>query len=236
MIRTPLKPLGLALACCLPLLAHAQLAGNIGLTSNYKFRGQDQDGSKSNMFKPALQGGVDYAFANSGLYLGNWNSTVDWLPGNHLEVDVYGGYKFKAGPVDLDFGMIGYLYPGNHSGNTTEAYGAATFGPVTVKYAHTLSKDYFGFAGAGRRGRNTGYLNLAFEQPVADKIKLKAALGFTRFARAIAAPDYVDYSLGGVYDLGSGLALGAALAGGTKQSELGFVNKPRLLVTLSKTL
>ena len=53
------------------------LTFNLSLTSNYKFRGQDQDQSKSRAFKPAINGGVDYAFAN-GFYVGNWNSTIDW--------------------------------------------------------------------------------------------------------------------------------------------------------------
>ena len=47
-------------------------------------------------------------------------------------------------------GLLTYIYPGNSNGNTTEAYGAATFGPVTAKYSHTLSKDYFAYAGPGR--------------------------------------------------------------------------------------
>ena len=56
--------------------AASPLAFNISLASNYKFRGQDQDQSKTGGFKPALQGGVDYAFAN-GFYVGNWNSTIN---------------------------------------------------------------------------------------------------------------------------------------------------------------
>ena len=48
---------------------------NVDVTTNYKFRGQDQDTSRKSSIQPALQGGVDYAFAN-GFYLGNWNSTV----------------------------------------------------------------------------------------------------------------------------------------------------------------
>lgn len=231
------RPLRLALlATALPLLAQAQLSGNIGLTSNYKFRGQDQDTSKSRMVKPAIQGGVDYVFGDTGFYLGNWNSNVNWLPGNHFELDLYGGYKFKAGGADLDLGLASYFYPGNSSGDTTEAYGGVSFGPVSVKYSHTLSKDYFGLAGPGHRGRNTGYLGLSLAQEVAPQITLKASLGMSRFARGISAPDYVDYSLGGAYDFGSGLSLSAAVAGANQQHFFGSMNKPRVIVTLGKTL
>src|SRR5574343_1191814 len=82
MIRTSIKTLGVALAAALPLLASAQLTGNVSVTTNYKFRGQDQDTSKVKAVKPALQGGFDYTFGETGFYVGNWNSSVDWLSGN----------------------------------------------------------------------------------------------------------------------------------------------------------
>ena len=242
MNRTSIKTLGFALAAALPLLASAQLTGNVSLTTNYKFRGQDQDASKVKAVKPALQGGFDYTFGDSGFYVGNWNSSVDWLSGNSLEMDFYGGYKFKAGEVDLDVGALTYVYPGNTSGNTTELYGAATYGPFTAKYSHTVSKDYFGWAGAktsSNRGRNTGYLNLAFAQEVAPSVTLKASVGYTRFAsdiKDLGVPNYMDYSVGGAYDFGGGLSLGAAVVGANKKAFLGHVNKSRVIVTLTKTL
>ncbi|AVS79817.1 hypothetical protein C8246_13985 [Paracidovorax avenae] len=237
-----LKSLSIALLAVAPVWAGAQLTGNVSLTTNYKFRGQDQDTSKVKAVKPAIQGGFDYTFGESGFYLGNWNSSVDWLPGNSIEMDFYGGYKFKAGGMDLDVGALTYVYPGNTNGNTTELYGAATYGPVTAKYSHTVSKDYFGWAGAktsGNRGRNTGYLNVAFAQEVAPNTTFKAAVGYTRFAsdiKDLGVPNYVDYSVGGAYDFGSGLSLSAAVAGANKKNFFGPVNKNRLIVTLTKTL
>ena len=236
MTRAIIKTLGVALVATLPLLAHAQLSGNVSLTTNYKFRGQDQDASRSKAVKPALQGGFDYAFGDTGWYVGNWNSSVDWLANNSLEADLYGGYKFKAGDVDLDVGALTYIYPGNSSGNTTELYGGVSFGPFSAKYSHTLSRDYFAYAGPGLKGRNTGYLNLAFAQEVAPSFMLKASVGFTRFGGDITAPDFADYSVGGAYDFGGGLSLGAAVVGATKKAFYGPVNKSRVIVTLTKTL
>ncbi len=243
MSRATLKSLSLALlAAALPALASAELTANVSLTSNYKFRGQDQHVHPIKAVNPAIQGGFDYGFGDSGFYVGNWNSSVDWLAGNSIESDLYGGYKLKAGAVDLDLGALSYVYPGNNRGNTTELYGAAGYGPFTAKYSHTVSKDYFGWAGAktsSRRGRNTGYLNLAFAQEVLPSVTLKAALGYTRFAgdiRDLGVPNYVDYSLGGAYDFGGGLQLSAAVAGATKKSFFGDANKARLIVTLTKTL
>jgi uncharacterized protein (TIGR02001 family) len=242
------KSLAVAAIATVPLMASAQLTANVSLTTNYKFRGQDQDvigkngAVKDKAVKPALQGGFDYAH-ESGFYVGNWNSSVNWLPGNSLESDLYGGYKFKAGEVDLDVGLLTYIYPGNSLGNTTEGYFGATFGPVTAKYSHTLSEDYFGWAGtsigSGKKGRNTGYLSLAFAQEVFPKTTLKASVGFTRFASDIkdnGVPNYMDYSVGGAYDLGEGFSLGAAVVGANKRGFFGPVNKNRLIVSLTKTL
>jgi uncharacterized protein (TIGR02001 family) len=236
--------------------AASPLTFNISLASNYKFRGQDQDQSKTRAFKPALQGGVDYAF-DSGFYLGNWNSTVNWTkylpsnPSNHLEMDFYGGYKFKAGPLDLDVGALTYFYPGASGANTTEVYLGAGYGPVSAKYSHTVSKGYFG---VGKEflvgeGRGTGYLNLAYSQEVMPKVTLKASLGFTNFksgANSAGLPDYTDYSVGASYDLGNGLALSGALVGADKKSSYVYpaavdtsgksINKNTLVVTLTKTL
>lgn len=243
MNHASLKTLGIALIAAMPLLASAQLSGNLSLTSNYKYRGQDQDTSKTRAVKPALQGGFDYAFGESGWYVGNWNSSVNWLSGNSIEMDLYGGYKFKAGALDWDLGALTYLYPGNTSGNTTELYAATTWGPLTAKYSHTVSKDYFGWAGAkagsGLKGTNTGYLAFSVAQEVAPSVTLKASVGFTRFASDIkdmGVPNYTDFSVGAAYDLGDGLSLGAAVAGGSKKAYFGPVNKSRLLVTLTKTL
>ena len=241
MSRTSLKPLCLALMV-VPALANAELTANVALTSNYKFRGQDQDASRTRAVKPAIQGGFDYTFGESGFYVGNWNSSVDWLAGNSIESDLYGGYKFKAGAVDMDLGALAYVYPGNNRGNTTELYGAATYGPFTAKYSHTVSRDYFGWAGAktsDHKGRNTGYLNLAFAKEVAPSVTFKAAVGYTRFAgdiRDLGVPNYVDYQLGGAYDFGAGLSLSAFVAGATKKDYFGDANKARLIVTLAKTL
>ena len=242
MIRPSLQTLGVALLAVSPLFASAQLSANVALTSNYKFRGQDQDLGRTGGLKPALQGGFDYSFGDSGFYVGNWNSSVNWLPGNSLETDFYGGYKFKAADVDWDVGMLTYVYSGNANGNTTEIYGSGTYGPFTAKYSHTVSKDYFGWAGAkagsGLKGRNTGYLQFSYSQEVMPKVTLKASVGYTHFSsdiKDLGVPNYVDYSVGGAYDLGDGFSAAAAVTGANKKAYFGDVNKARLILTLSKT-
>jgi uncharacterized protein (TIGR02001 family) len=255
----------LASFATLPSPAFAQLSGNIALTSNYKFRGQDQDMlgrqgfAKTDALKPAVQGGFDYLFGDSGFYVGNWNSSVNWLPGNSIETDIYGGYRFKAGAEDLDFGALTYIYPGNSRGSTTELYGAVThtdavLGALTLKYSHTVSKDYFNYAGSkdgsGLDGRNTGYLNLAYAKEVAPHLTLKAALGYTRMSddiRSLGFKSYADYNAGLSYDFANGLSLAGSLQGANQKNSYRVAsgpatgpdyspNKARFILTLAKTL
>ena len=235
MNHASLKTLGIALIAAMPLMASAQLSGNLSLTSNYKYRGQDQDTSKTRAVKPALQGGFDYAFGESGWYVGNWNSSVNWLPGNSIEMDLYGGYKFKAGALDWDLGALTYLYPGNTSGNTTELYAATTWGPLTAKYSRVVSSKWFGVPG----GKGTGYFEVNAEMEVASGITLVGHVGATQFsggAKDNGAVNYSDYKLGVGFDLGSGFSLEGAYVGATKKSDWGDINKSRLLLTLSKSL
>jgi uncharacterized protein (TIGR02001 family) len=250
------KTLSLASLIALPFLASAQttdataaaapapnLTGNVSLTTNYKFRGQDQDviGSngfaKTSWFKPAIQGGLDYAFGESGFYVGNWNSSVNWLPGNSVEMDFYGGYKMKASIFDLDFGVYTYYYPGNTAGNTTELYGAATYtnetvGAFTLKYSGTVSNDYFNYASTRVRdlsGRGTGYLNLAYNKEIYPKLTVKAGVGYTFFTsdiKSLGYKDYADYLVGLSYDFGNGLSLMGSVQGGTEQSAFNLVSSP----------
>ncbi|HXE38045.1 MAG TPA: TorF family putative porin, partial [Azonexus sp.] len=86
------------------------LTANVGLFSEYRFRGIAQTA-----FRPAIQGGFDYSHS-SGFYVGNWNSNVDpsaGYPGGNIEMDFYGGYKAAFGDFGLDVGGIFYYYPGS---------------------------------------------------------------------------------------------------------------------------
>ena len=141
----PLPPCRCSRARRLPTPAHRRapnLTGNVALTTNYKFRGQDQDMigkngyAKTSYVKPAIQGGFDYAFGASGFYIGNWNSSVNWLPGNSIEMDFYGGYKFKGGPIDWDVGVLTYVYPGQQPRATPPRSTAPAPGPTRPRRLH----------------------------------------------------------------------------------------------------
>ena len=180
-------------------------SGNLGLASQYRYRGIAQtDG------KPALQGGFDYAHAD-GPYAGTWASNVGWLSdadarvGNSLEWDVYGGYRRSVGDLGYDAGLLYYGYPGRYpvafnSPNTVELYLAASWKTLTLKYSHALT-DLFGFVDS----RGAGYLDLAGSVDLGHGIALVAHVGrqgvpagATGGIRVRAARDcsYHDWRLG----------------------------------------
>ena len=117
------------------------ITGNVTLASDYRFRGFTQTG-----YNPTLQGGIDFAHS-SGFYLGNWNSNVEsgLYRGASLEMDFYGGYKFAAGPVNLDVGALYYYYPsgGDKGGlghvDQGEVYIGASFSYFTLKLGYGLA-------------------------------------------------------------------------------------------------
>jgi uncharacterized protein (TIGR02001 family) len=165
------------------------LTGNIGLYSQYIFRGLTQTNRE-----PALQGGFDYAHA-SGLYAGTWGSNISWLrdagayrAGGSLEWDFYGGYKPTIGDFGFDIGTLYYWYPGdpaftppgaaaaNPRANTWEVYGGVTWKWFTVKYSHSVNNKTFGVLDSS----GTGYLDLTASVPLGDFSK--EMTGFTVMA------------------------------------------------------
>jgi len=140
--------------------------GNVGLYSQYVFRGISQTNEK-----PALQGGFDIGH-KSGFYAGTWASNISWLSDGNpdvsasLEWDFYGGYKWSL-PADfvLDLGVLYYWYPGTYpSGyikpNTTELYAALTWKWITGKYSYSVD-DTFGFANSS--GSDYWELNASYD-------------------------------------------------------------------------
>ena len=116
------------------VLAESPLTANVGVTSNYVWRGQAQANDNS-----AVSGGIDYAH-DSGFYVGGWWSSLDG--GSQYEQDVYAGYGFDAGPVGLDVGYIKYMYPvGNAADDADEAYVNASFNMFKAGIALTTNTE-----------------------------------------------------------------------------------------------
>ena len=91
----------------LPSISYAQFSANIGLVSDYRYRGISQT-----RLKPAIQGGVDYGLPG-GFYVGAWASNIKWikdLGGDaNVEIDLYGGYKGEiTKELTFDIGVLTY--------------------------------------------------------------------------------------------------------------------------------
>lgn len=185
------------------------ITGNVGLFTDYRFRGISQTDRK-----PALQGGFDLSHS-SGLYLGNWNSNIDsaFYNGSNLEMDFYGGYKTEFGGVGIDIGAIYYYYPGSGKGGTskidnTEVYIGASFGPVSAKYYRAVS-DFFSVPNT----KGSGYFDLAFAHDLGNGLGINAHVGHQRVRNIPGDPGKItDYKLGVTYDL-KGFLLGASYIG-----------------------
>lgn len=201
---------GLVAVAALPAVSHADLAFNVGATSDYRYRGISQS-----RLKPAVQGGIDYS--NGGFYLGTWASSIKWIKdagGNaNAEIDLYGGYKgdIVKDSLSYDVGVLTYQYPSNKlatKAETTEIYGALTYGPATLKYSHSVS-NLFGFADS----KNSGYVDLSASWEVAGGVSLAPHLGYQKVAgTGNSNYSYTDYSLTASKDF-SGLVLSAAVIG-----------------------
>ena len=107
-----------------PAPATSPITANVTIVNDYRYRGMTQTN-----FKPALQGGFDYAH-ESGFYIGNWNSTISWISDGYpaaansvavynrstsapVEMDFYLGFKKEliGAGFASDIGILQYYYP-----------------------------------------------------------------------------------------------------------------------------
>ena len=188
----------LSIASISAVHAEMKVEGNVGVTSDYRFRGISQ--TQTN---PTLQGGVDYS-DTSGFYLGNWNSGVSkdlYVDSKGVESDFYGGYRKSFGAVSVEAGLMRYNYWGADTFDTTEFNVGAGLGPVSVKVNRSMT-DYFGTADS----KGTMYYDLTVAQPV-GRFTVSAHAGYTDVANQ-STNDYADYSVGVSTDV-AGFAVGA---------------------------
>ena len=208
------------------------ITANVSLTSDYRYRGISQ----SNL-KPAIQGGFDYAH-ESGFYIGNWNSSINWVNTNSpnvsssVEMDFYAGIKKEliGEGFASDLGVLQYYYPttgnfntanGYLNPNTTEIYAAQnfTFGPVTgfVKYSYSVSNIFGNPNSIGSMypdltvNYDTGVWGLALNAHVGYQYIAGNQQGSSVSNSSLYS--YTDWKLGVTKDFGGGLSLAAAYIG-----------------------
>ena len=229
------------------------ITGNVGLYSQYVFRGLTQTDRE-----PAIQGGFDYTH-ESGFYAGTWASNISWLrdfgtysSGGSGEFDFYGGYRSTFGKSDFgyDIGTLYYYYPGDAApgavkANTWEIYGALSWKWVSLKYSYSVNDKTFGVDNSS----GTWYLDLTANYPVTDKITLTGHYGKQKYEGDNAGVSndsqfsYEDWKVGASYALPKDFTIGVFYTDTTSINEAAytpastgrFVGKGRATVFLSKT-
>jgi uncharacterized protein (TIGR02001 family) len=169
--------------------ATSNLSWNLSVTSDYVFRGITQTN-----FDPALQGGLDYAFGDSGWYVGAWASNVDFNDpdGPDLELDTYAGYGGAlADAWSYDLHVVRYSYFGEQSayGNIdyNEFFAATTFHDM-LTFTLAYAPDY------ANSDYSSLYFNVGGTWELGNEFSLNAGVGHSKFSDDVGS--YTDWNLG----------------------------------------
>ncbi len=190
----------IAAAAATPAFAQeVTISGNVALATDYAFRGVSQTDES-----PAIQGGLDAAFGDSGFYLGTWASNINFgTGGGNLELDVYGGYKFALGGVAMDVGVLGYLYPGASDDGAELDYWELYAKPsIALSPQFTLgagfyySPEFTGESGDGFYYEVNGAYALTPELSLSGAVGMQTVDTDGFFA---GEDDYTTWNVGGTY-------------------------------------
>jgi len=216
-----------------PAAAASPLTYNIGVVSDYRYRGISQS-----KLKPALQGGIDYA--NGPFYVGTWASTISWVKdsmksyniagaaaaaannttftpvdekGAPVEWDLYGGTKgdIIKDTLSYDVGVLAYVYLGQKfhdiglsNPDTGEVYGALTYGVFTAKVSVSAT-PLFGVP----KSKGSQYYDLSANFDLGSGFTLTPDVGYQNITGSVSkAADlsYGAYSATLNKDFGKGLS------------------------------
>lgn len=166
------------------------VAFNLGVASDYVFRGISQTNEK-----PEIFGGIDATIGKA--YIGTWTSNVDFGNGTSAEFDLYGGFRPTLGMVSLDLGVIYYGYANKPSGPDEAYYEVKALATVPVGAATLGASIYYSPEFPFKSGPATYY-----------ELNAASPIGKTKFSVS-GAVGYQDISIGGSYttwNLGMGFA------------------------------
>jgi len=149
------------------------ITANVTVVNDYRYRGISQSN-----FKPAIQGGFDYAH-ESGFYIGNWNSSISWIgDANSNDGAVTGrgstGTSVSA-PVEMDF----------YAGFKKELIGAGFSSDIGVLQYYYPSSGVYNSPAI--RTNPTGFVNPnTTEIYIAQNFTFGALTGFVKFSYAVS--------------------------------------------------
>jgi uncharacterized protein (TIGR02001 family) len=179
------------------------LSITVGGTSDYVFRGVSQT-----LEDPAAQGSIDLSYGI--FYAGIWGSNVDFndAPPASAEVDLYAGLRPVWGPVNFDFGVIYYAYPGANDG-------AASLDYVELKAGYSMASPWI----KGLTSGTTVYWSPDYNLETGDVITVESAAAYALPQFGIVSPS-ITGAYGSVYgDAGDGFS-----PGGLPQDDYSYWN------------
>ena len=113
------------------MTAMADVSSNMSISNMYLYRGLNLNPNGA-----AASGGIDYE-NKSGVYAGTWASNAE----GGYELDLYVGYKGKAGKIGYDVAYITYNYPAT-AGNTSLTDNNATEVKLAIE-VDDFSAEYY---------------------------------------------------------------------------------------------
>lgn len=203
------------------------VAYNVGIYSQYIFRGLTQTNRSpalqggvdlthsSGFYLGAWGSNISWLTDENQI---NTDSVSSYKSGGSVEIDLYGGYRYTFANIGsglgIDVGLLQYYYPGEvtkgksaagnnvygmHSADTTEVYGALSYGWAQAKISGIVNSTAWGSASAKTHGDQQGtyYAELNLTPPISDMLGIKDGLasGISGIAH-IARQEFKDEIIG----------------------------------------
>ena len=186
-------------------------SANVGLTSDYLFRGMSRSAED-----PAVQGGLDYSYRPIGFYAGVWASSIEFDSQSSddasTEIDIYAGFGGSfANDVDWKLGGVYQYFPGQNADHPAGDFDFFELqGALSYEFKHALitpiistefaySPDYFGEDG------DSIYLAGSFRVSLPRSLSFYSKLGYLDVAGGQTISEGYDYAH---YKIGLERALG----------------------------
>ena len=194
-----------------PNIPDHEWSANIGLTSDYLFRGMSRSSED-----PAIQGGIDYKNVLYGFRAGMWASSIEFdsraSNDSSVEIDLYGGY-FGRFSSDVTWDIVGVyqLFPDQNvdfrSGDFEyfEIDGELAYTFTNHLYVPTVSAniayspEYFG------EDDDSIYLSTGIDFKLPEKFGFYSRVGYLDVSGGETNPrgyDYAHYQIGLTKTLG----------------------------------
>ena len=191
----------LLLLTIVSLPSFAGMSANVGITSDYIWRGMTQSDGLS------VSGGFDYE-ADGGFYAGVWGANINWGYatdddgvltdyGSGNEFDVYFGYATEVGGIGVDIGYVSFMYPGISDYDFEEVVLGLSMGDFGLTYANATTSgftDYLEFSYA------IGAVGISYGQydDMGDNLLISYGFSCGSYDCSIAYSDFSDDGYSGV--------------------------------------